>query len=105
MLQRRDFLGRLLLAPWWAQPVYAEAIRGLPPLEIEDVKVIATSPTPHHSWIFVKVITSEPGLIQLQIEFLVAFPTILIGGEVGHYGGRYQAPVVFFAQNTLQDVP
>ena len=44
-------------------------------------------------------------LIQLQIEFLVAFPTILIGGEVGYYGGRYQAPVVFFAQNTLQDVP
>ncbi len=62
MLQRRDFLGRLLLTPWWAQRVYAQAIRGLPPLEIEDVKVIATSPTANRSWIFVKVITSEPGL-------------------------------------------
>ncbi len=65
MLYRRDFLSRLLLTPWWAQQLYAEATRGLPPLEIRDVRVIATSPTPNRSWIFVKVVTSEPGLYGL----------------------------------------
>ena len=57
-----QLLMTLCITPCWAQQLYAEAVRGLPPLEIEDVRVIATSPTPSRSWIFVKVITSEPGL-------------------------------------------
>ena len=65
MQYRRDFLNRLLLAPWWARELYARSTTGLPPLKIEKVKVIATSPTPSYSWVFVKVITSEPGLYGL----------------------------------------
>ena len=45
------------------------------------------------------------GRIPLQIKFLLAFSAILVGGVVGHYGSRYQAPVVLFGQNLLQDVP
>ena len=62
MLDRRQLLKGLLTAPWWAGQLYAQATHGLPPLRIERVKVIATSPQPGYSWVFVKVITSEPGL-------------------------------------------
>ena len=65
MQYRRDFLSGLLLVPWWARELYAQSTRGLPPLKIEQVKVIATSPTPSYSWVFAKVITSEPGLYGL----------------------------------------
>ena len=44
---------------------YEKSICGLPPLKIKGVKVIATSPEPHYSWVFVKVLTSEPGLYGL----------------------------------------
>ena len=62
MLDRRDFLKGLLMAPVCASGLYAQATRGLPVLKIKDVKVIATSPRPGYSWVFVKVITNEPGL-------------------------------------------
>ncbi len=62
MLDRRDLLKGLFVTPWWASALYAQATRGLPPLKIRDIKVIATSPTKRYSWVFVKVITSEPGL-------------------------------------------
>ncbi len=65
MLNRREILKTALVNPWWAAEPYAQATRGLPPLKIRDVKVIATSPRPHYSWVFVKVITSEPGLYGL----------------------------------------
>ncbi|MCB9383172.1 MAG: hypothetical protein H6509_01050 [Bryobacterales bacterium] len=45
-----------------AGDLYAQATRGLPPLEITNVKVIGTSPGRGYSWVFVKVETSEPGL-------------------------------------------
>jgi mannonate dehydratase len=36
--------------------------KGLPPLTIKDVKVITTSGGRNYRWVFLKVITSEPGL-------------------------------------------
>ena len=65
MLNRREILKTALVNPWWAGEPYAQATRGLPPLTIREVKVIATSPRPHYSWVFAKVITSEPGLYGL----------------------------------------
>ena len=35
---------------------------GLPRLKIEDVKVIQTSGGANYRWVFVKIITNEPGL-------------------------------------------
>jgi mannonate dehydratase len=35
---------------------------GLPPLTIKDVKVITTNGGGHYRWVFLKIITSEPGL-------------------------------------------
>lgn len=55
----------LLAAPAMAQTAATEASRrtnGLPSLTIKDVKVIATSGGRGYRWIFVKIITSEPGL-------------------------------------------
>ena len=62
MMHRRDLLKGLVAAPWWASELYGQATRGLPPLKITGVKVIATSPGGGYSWIFIKVLTSEPGL-------------------------------------------
>ena len=41
---------------------YARAARGLAPLKITDIKVIPTSAGHNYQWVFLKVITSEPGL-------------------------------------------
>lgn len=65
MTSRRHFAKTLLAAP--AIPVAAaqEAARrtnGLPPLTIKDVKVITTSGGRNYRWVFLKIITSEPGL-------------------------------------------
>ena len=62
MPNRREILQTALVSPWLPAELYAQATRGLSPLKIRQVKVIATSPEPYYSWIFVKVITSEPGL-------------------------------------------
>ena len=40
----------------------ARKTNGLPPLTIKDVKVITTNGGSHYRWIFLKIITSEPGL-------------------------------------------
>ena len=40
----------------------AKNTNGLPPLTIKDVKVITTNGGSHYRWIFLKIITSEPGL-------------------------------------------
>ena len=56
---RRDFtIGALVLAA----ERYARAARGLPELKITDIKVIPTSAGRNYSWVFLKVMTSEPGL-------------------------------------------
>ena len=55
MLRRRDFIRAALALP--LAPRYARAAAGLPALKITDVKAIATG-----QWVFLKVLTSEPGL-------------------------------------------
>src|SRR6204780_2663054 len=40
----------------------ARKTNGLPPLTIKDVQVTATSGGSHYRWVFLKIITSEPGL-------------------------------------------
>jgi mannonate dehydratase len=59
---RRDFTIRALLI---AAERYAAAARGLPELKITDVRVIPTSAGQNYSWVFLKVMTSEPGLYGL----------------------------------------
>jgi mannonate dehydratase len=53
-----------------AAPLVSEAVaqevakttNGLPPLTIKDVKVITTTAGGNYRWVFLKIITSEPGL-------------------------------------------
>ncbi len=52
-VQRRAILKSLFAAP---------ALAALPRLTIKDVKVIATSAGARYRWVFLKIITSEPGL-------------------------------------------
>ena len=64
-MNRRRFAAAVLAAP--AIPAAAaqqaeRATRGLPPLTIKDVKVITTSGGRRYRWVFLKIITSEPGL-------------------------------------------
>jgi len=61
-MHRRDVLKGLLALPAFASSLYAERTRGLPPLTIDDVRVIACSPNGRYQWVFVKIITSEAGL-------------------------------------------
>jgi mannonate dehydratase len=56
---RREFLKGALLA---AAERYARAARGLPPIKITEVKAIPTSGGANYQWVFLKVMTSEPGL-------------------------------------------
>ena len=63
-MTRRDFWKTIAAVPVGAAQVYAQRTRGLPPLTIKEVKVIGTSVT-DFPWVFVKVITSEPGLYGL----------------------------------------
>ncbi|MCX6598737.1 MAG: hypothetical protein NTV70_20490 [Acidobacteria bacterium] len=55
-------LRRDLLRTFWAAPLLTPAAKGLPPLTIKEVKVITTSGGRNYRWIFIKIITSEPGL-------------------------------------------
>jgi mannonate dehydratase len=55
------FAGAAVFTPAMAQDVGRRA-NGLPALTIKDVKVITTSAGGHYRWIFLKIITSEPGL-------------------------------------------
>ena len=64
-MERRDLLKGLLAAPVMtaaAQQQQSASTRGLPPLTIKDVKVITTSAGRNYRWVFLKIITSEPGL-------------------------------------------
>jgi mannonate dehydratase len=58
-MQRRAFLQVPLLA---AAARYAYAVRALPDLKITGVKAIPTSAGSGYRWVFLKVLTSEPGL-------------------------------------------
>src|SRR5580698_3292358 len=50
-----------LLSGAVAQPIAAKSNR-VPPLTIKDCKVITTNGGGQYRWIFLKIITSEPGL-------------------------------------------
>jgi mannonate dehydratase len=63
-LTRRSLL-KLPLALPFATPGWSQeqtALRGLPQLKITGAKVIATSANQRAQWVFVKILTSEPGL-------------------------------------------
>ena len=64
MMTRRDFWKAAAAMPAAAAQLYAQRTRGLPPVTIREVKVIGTSANVF-PWVFVKVITSEPGLYGL----------------------------------------
>ena len=64
-MQRRAFFQSILAAPALsaaaAQDV-SDRQKGLPPLTIKDVQVITTSAGGNYRWVFLKILTSEPGL-------------------------------------------
>ena len=64
-IDRREFAKKLLAAsvvPAAAAQQAQQKTRGLPPLTIKDAKVITTSGGGRYRWVFLKLITSEPGL-------------------------------------------
>ncbi|MDQ2898356.1 MAG: hypothetical protein M3Y07_00975 [Acidobacteriota bacterium] len=63
-MKRRNFLKTLAAAPALsaAAQEYTKRTAGLPPLTIKDVKVITTSGGGRYRWVFLKIVTSEPGL-------------------------------------------
>ena len=64
-MNRRQFAGRMLAASAMSSrgaALFAQRTAGLPPLAIKDVRVILTSGGGRYRWVFLKVITSEPGL-------------------------------------------
>jgi mannonate dehydratase len=66
MINRRQLLKTaaltLPLIPIAKAQELAKKSNGLAPLKIEDVKVITTNGGSHYHWVFLKIITSEPGL-------------------------------------------
>ena len=64
-MRRRDLLAGAVAIPALAAQQYTSRTRGLPRLTIQDVKVIATSGGHGYQWVFLKLITSEPGLYGL----------------------------------------
>ena len=65
MLTRRNFWKALAAAPIMPLAAAQQAesrMRGLPPLIIKDATVISTSAGGRYRWVFLKLITSEPGL-------------------------------------------
>jgi mannonate dehydratase len=58
-MRRREFSKMALLL---AAERYAHGARGLPPLRITGVKAIPTGGGRNYQWVFLKVLTSEPGL-------------------------------------------
>ncbi|MBV8709951.1 MAG: starvation-sensing protein RspA [Acidobacteriaceae bacterium] len=58
-MNRRHFAQTALL---FAAERYARAARGLPELKITEVRAIPTSAGANYSWVFLKILTSEPGL-------------------------------------------
>ena len=65
-MNRRSFVSGLLAAPAAMPAVaaqqYTNRTRGLPALTIRDVRVITTGAGSGYQWVFVKILTSEPGL-------------------------------------------
>jgi len=64
-MHRRHFLKGLAAVPAAAAQQYERRARGLPRLTIKSVYPIVVSPGGRYGWVFVKVVTSEPGLYGL----------------------------------------
>jgi mannonate dehydratase len=64
-MHRRQFLQGMAAVPAAAAQQYERATRGLPRLTIKAAYPIVVSPAGRYQWVFVKVITSEPGLYGL----------------------------------------
>src|SRR5271154_4343829 len=58
----RTALAATALIPEAAAQEALKRTAGLPPLSIKDVKVITTSAGRNYRWVFLKIVTSEPGL-------------------------------------------
>ncbi len=90
-MQRRDFCRGLLALPTLAPSAsaaetYAQRARGLPRLTIREVRVIATSAGGEYQWVFLKVITSEPGLYGLGSASNVMQPFSVVAAIEKHFG-------------------
>ena len=99
-MKRRDILKALpvgaaagiastLGGPGPLQAAQTAARRGMPPLTITDVKVIATAPS-NSNWTIVKVMTSEPGLYGLGSATHQEVPQAAQG-----FGEKVSGTVVF----------
>jgi mannonate dehydratase len=64
-MKRRDFFAGMTVIPVLATEQHAHRTHGLPPLTIREVRAITTSAGKGYQWVFVKIITSEPGLYGL----------------------------------------
>lgn len=67
-----------------AQEKEASRTRGLPPLKITGGKVIATGGGASYSWIFLKLLTSEPGLHGLGSASIVNDPHTVVAALEKH---------------------
>jgi mannonate dehydratase len=65
MMERREFFAGMAAIPALAAEQYEHRTRGLPQLTIRDVRTIATGAGERYQWVFVKIMTSEPGLYGL----------------------------------------
>jgi mannonate dehydratase len=101
-MQRRAFLQVPLLAAAAAR--YAGAVRALPELKITGVKAIPTSAGSHYRWVFLKVLTSEPGLYGIGSASNIFQPAATVAAIEGHYApfwiGRNPARIEDLWQST-----
>ena len=65
MMHRRHFLQGMAAVPAAAAQQYERRTRGLPRLTIKAAYPIVVSPAGRYQWVFLKVITNEPGLYGL----------------------------------------
>jgi mannonate dehydratase len=79
---RRQFTKAALA---FAAERYLCAAKGLPPLKINEVRVIPTSAGHNYSWVFLKLITSEPGLHGIGSASNVMNPQAVVTAIREHY--------------------
>jgi mannonate dehydratase len=90
-MNRRDFCQGLLAAPTLAMPAlaaqeYTKRTQGLTPLTIREVRTIPTSAGGNYQWVFLKVLTTEPGLYGLGSASNAYQSFAVIGAIEKHLG-------------------
>ncbi len=83
-MNRRDFWKGLAAMPAMAAQQYERRTRGLPPLKVREAKAITTSAGGRYRWIFLKIITSEPGLYGLGSAINSQSHMAVLGGLEQH---------------------